>query len=98
MSALLISVVLVFTPQPELFCEGHRACAVGTTVYMRGTPQTHGFTLDLDLVHFPHYANSSLWAWRQCGEAIEAQAGSGVEFNQLVTLCHEVSHVAGNKH
>lgn len=99
MSALLVTVMLVMTPDPTQYCDGFNACAVENTVYMRGDPPiVHVFQLDLTDVHFPHFANNSLMPWRKCADEIRRQVGFELGINQWVTLAHEISHVAGNKH
>ena len=100
MNALLFVVALVFTPDPAIYCDGYQACAVGNKVYLRGSPpSTQVFDLNPDLVRFPHFSSTDLHGWRQCGEAIEEQAGIEVTFNNLQVLCHEVKHVVyGRSH
>jgi hypothetical protein len=92
--------MLVFTDQPETFCEGHRACAVGTTIYMRGLPPgSRVFDFDPDLIPFPHFSSKDLMGWRRCGRLVGGQAGIEVDYNTATTLCHEAKHVAfGRSH
>ena len=93
MNALLLAVTLVFTPEPWVPCEGHRACAIGNTVYLRGTPLTREFDLDPAPLTFPHFYSGDIAAWRRCGKEIGRQAGLKVEFNRAHDLCHEIKHV-----
>jgi hypothetical protein len=106
MLALMLNVVLVITPAPELYCEGPQACAwlkedgqTGTAFVRGSPPATHVFNLDPGLIHFPHFASHSLVSWRECGEQIGVLAGAEVEYNQAVSLCHEVKHIVhGRSH
>jgi hypothetical protein len=107
MLAAMLTLVAVLTPDPSLYCEGEQACAwlkseQMPTVFVRSfnSPLTaHRVDLDPALIDFPHFANNSLMPWRRCGEQIRSQAGVDVDWNQLVSLCHEVKHaVYGESH
>lgn len=98
MSALLITVVLVFQPVPE--CGAFSGCSQGHTIIMRGDPPaSRVFRLDPSLVTFPHFHSKNRQAWRRCGQEVAHQAGVELGLNQLVTLCHEAKHtVHGRSH
>ena len=100
MISAMLGIVLVFSPDPTIPCDGFRACASGNTVYLRGSPpSTQAFSLNPDLVMFPHFSSSDIRMWRNCGEEIANQAGIEVDYNQLATLCHEGKHtVMGRSH
>ena len=108
MNALLVTVMLVFTPDPSLYCEGPQACAwlkydgQMNTAFVRGPPSAHMVSLDPDLITFPHFQSNSLHLWRECGEQITSQAGIEVDLdhiNQLETICREFKHaIHGESH